>query len=236
MKKTIILSFLFFVLFLIPTSGITASHPPPELQILCETQVNEDSVFLVTVKSGVLFMDNVTVMFNGETNQTNATGATGFHAPFVIPDANTTLTIIASKEGYQSANWSIHILNIPQLFPTVTSSLIMENASFVVTVLTDQGIPVENATLTYEHKNYTTDSNGAVGLITPLVPQTKTLILSVKKPGYISNTLALTISPRPTQENLFGVLLILGICAAIVIASLALVIYKYLRERRINRK
>jgi hypothetical protein len=236
MKKTISMSFLFFVLFLILTSGFTASYPPAKLQIVCPAQVYEDSVFFVTVKSGVLFMDNATVMFNGDTNQTNATGVAGFRAPFVIPQENTTLTITVLKEGYQSGNSSIHILNIPQLFPMVTSSVMTGNTSFVVTVLTEDGTPVENVTITYDHRNYTTDMNGVVTLITPFVPQTKTMVLSVQKTGYLSNTLSLTISPPPTQENILGVLLILGICAVIVVASLALVVFNYLKARKINRK
>jgi hypothetical protein len=236
MKKIISVSLLFFVLFLIPTSSFATSPQSPKLQIFCATQVGENSVFLVSVKSGILFIDNATVTFNGKTNQTNATGVAGFQAPFVTPDANTTLTITALKEGYQSGNRSIFILNIPQLFPMVVSSLIMENTSFVVTVLSDDGTPVENVTLTYENMNYTTDENGVVTLITPVVPQTKTIRLLVYKQGYLSNTLSLTISLPPTQENFLGFLLILGICAAILVVSIGFLLYIYLKNRRINRK
>jgi hypothetical protein len=238
MKKTllILLYFFFLLLALLPTATITRSYPPPELQILCTPQVNEDAMFEVTVKSGILSIDNVTVTFNGDTIQTNATGKATFRAPFVIPDANNTFSITASKEGYVSTNWSILILNIPQLFPTVPSPMIMENTTFIVTVLNDEGTPVENVTLMFEHNNYSTDRNGIVRLTTPAVKKTETSILSVKKQGYLSNTLSLQISPRPTRENILGIYLLLGICATIVIASTAFIIYRFLKGRQINRK
>jgi len=238
MKKTMmkILYFLSFLLALIQTAACTPIHPAPELQIVCIPQVNESAVFEVTVKSGILSIDNATVMFNGHTNVTNGTGVVTFRAPQVIPDANNTFIITALKEGYLSTNWSIRILNIPQLFPTVPSSVLLENTTFIVTVLNDEGIPVENVTLIFEHNNYTTDPNGIVRLTTPVVQKTKTSVLSVKKQGYLPNTLSLQISPRPTQEDIFGVRFLLGICAAVVIVSIALITYKYLKGRQINRK
>jgi len=148
--------FLLFFLVLAPSTIITSSQTHPELLVLCPSEANEDSVFLVTIKSGTIFITNATVTFNGETTLTNATGKVTFQAPRVVPDVNNTFTITASKEGYNTMSCFITILNVPQLFPTIPSTYLTEYTTFVVTVVDEQGRPIKNATITYENKEYQT--------------------------------------------------------------------------------
>jgi hypothetical protein len=238
MKKIIgmLFCFLLFFLVLALSTIITSSQTHPELLVLCPSEANEDSVFLVTVKSGTIFITNATVTFKGETTLTNATGKVTFQAPRVVPDVNNTFTITASKEGYNTMSCFITILNVPQLFPTIPSTYLTENTTLVVTVVDEQGRPIKNATITYENKEYQTDENGTLTLRTPLVRKSETYKIIASKSGYLSNMFPIVVSPRPSQENLLGFLILLAMCCGIVVISIVLVVSKSLKRRRINRR
>jgi len=237
MKRTsgMLVSFLLLFTVLVPLFTSTSLQATSELSIVCLSEVNEDSMFRVTVKSGAEVVPNATVTFFGENAITNVTGNVTFKAPRIVPDANNTFTITASKEGYQTANTSITIRNIPQLFPTVDSPYMTEDTTFVVTVIDDQGQLIENVTLTYEKEDYFTDENGTVSLCSPSVRKSETYTIAVHKQGYLSNSLQIIVSPRPSDINILGIQLILGICVVTIVSSIALLTGKYLKKRRINR-
>jgi hypothetical protein len=236
MKKRDIVIISCIVFFLLaPVQLLGSATMLPALSILCPAEVDENDFFTVTITSNNTSLANATVTFNGETNLTNTVGIVTFQAPRVVFDENNSYPITASKEGYNTTTASITILNVPQLFSTVLSTYLTENTTFVVTVVDEQGRIIDNATITFEATEYTTDENGTVTLQTPLVRKSETYFINVTKNGYLPNSLPIVVSPRPTPQNILGFLIFIGICFIIVIASLVILISRHLKRRRINR-
>ncbi len=235
-KKQVILLCCLIFLIIIPLTNFSTAIDLPRLSLSCAAEVNEGSMFVITVTSGNVSIANATVRFNGEQNITNASGKVSFKAPRITPDENKTRTISASKNGYNTTTCLITILNIPQLFPTVSSTYLAENTTFIIVVVDEQGRNINNVTLRFQDKNYVTDENGTVVLQTPLVRKSETYTIDAQKEGYLTNTLRIVVSPKPSQENMIGLLLLIGICFVTVLVSIFLVANKYLKKRRINRR
>lgn len=206
-----------------------------DLSITCPSQVNESFPFNVTIKSNATFLANVTVTFNGEINRTNSFGTAGFYAPRVLPDEDNTYTIIATKPGYNETIAQVTVLNVPQVFPTVSTSHIFEKTLFVITVIDDEGSVVDNATVMFDNKEYFSSSNGAIELVAPAVNKSKTYVISVTKPGYIDYSTLIVVSPSFSFENLIGFFVVIGICIIIIVAVIVIMLLKHLRKKRINR-
>jgi hypothetical protein len=235
-KREIVIISCIMVFLLTPVQQGGSATTLLELSIQCSSEVNEKAFFTVNITSQNTSLANATVTFIEETSLTNTQGIVTFQAPRVVLDENNTYTIAASKEGYNTTTMSITVLNVPQLFATVASSYLTENTTFIVTVVDEQGRIIENATIMFERTEYTTDENGTVTLQTPLVWKSETYFINVTKSGYFSNALPIVVSPRPSSENLLGFLIFIGICFIMVIASLAILISRHLKRRRINRK
>jgi hypothetical protein len=238
MKKptATLICFILFIILQAPLDSPSSATAVPSLTITAPSQVNESSSFTVTVTSKNVSVANATVMFNGVSNLTNKTGKITFQAVRVSSIGNHTFTITATKDGYTSANTTINILNVPQLLPSVASNYITENTAFLLTVFDDEGRNIRNVTVTYQNKGYKTDSNGTVLLLTPPVRKSETYRISAAKPGYLSNYIPIVVSPRPSQENLLGILILVGVCFVTVVVSISLVIGQIIKRRRINRR
>ena len=163
---------MFFSLFSAPSLLSAQTAMSPALVITCPPIVNESAVFTCTITSNGSAIDNVTVEFDGNINLTNSLGQVQFTASRVLPYRDNNFTIIASKHGYLQNSTNISILDVPQVLPSVMSSNIVENTTFVVTVVDDEGVVVENVTITYLQQEYFTDVNGRVTLKTPCVNKT----------------------------------------------------------------
>ena len=234
-KATIpIITFLFISLFLSPYI-VRADEDPLELSVICASKVNESYPFIVTVKVNNISIANATVTFNEDAKLTNLFGEVTFYAPRVVPDQNNTYNISVFKEGYKTTTITISVVNVPQLFPMAFSSNIKEETEFVVAVEDDEGKLVNNATITFNSKKYQTDINGTITLTTPSVNKSKLYIINVTKSGYIDNSIFVIIYPNPSKENIFGSFVVIGICIFIAVLSIAILIGKHLRRKRINR-
>lgn len=238
MKKTwvLLLSLLLFFLVLVSTTSRVSSKNLPELSLLCPSQVNESAVFIVTVTSENTTIANATVIFNGQTNLTNAAGKATFQAPRVLPNENNTYLIIVSKQGFNTTTCSLTIINVPQLFPLVDNGQFIENTTVVVTVIDEQGRMIENATIVFDANEYQTNKNGTATFQTPPVRNSETYTITARKTGYLENSILIIVSPRPSQENILGFLLLIGICLMIAACSMILILRKYLKQQKINRR
>lgn len=231
----LVIGILFLLLFLSPQNAQAEDETSLDLSIFCPSIVNESYSFVVTVKSNNISIANATVTFNGKTNMTNSSGMAGFSAPRVLPDGDNSFIITAFKEGYNSTTVHITVANVPQVFPIVIESNIAEETSFVVTVYDDEGRIVDNATITFNNKEYISSVNGTVALIAPSVNKTKTYVISATKQGYIDYSTFVTVDPALSPENLMGFFIVIGICIVIIVVTFIIMLKKYLRRKRINR-
>jgi len=231
----LVIGIFLFLLFLSPQNVQAEDEVSLDLSIFCPSIVNESFPFVVTVKSNNISIVNATVTFNGKTNVTNSSGMVGFFAPRVLPDGDNTYTIIAAKDGYNATVVNITVVNIPQVFPDVKSSNIVGKTIFIVTVYDDEGRIIDNATITFNNKEYMSSINGTVALPAPPVNKTKTYVISATKQGYIDGSIFITVDPALSPENLMGFLIVIGICIVIIVATFIIMLKKYLRRKRINR-
>ncbi len=236
-KKSIIAILVIFLISHFSSSYITNAEDEnlPDLTIEYPSQVNESFPFFVTIKSNNISIGNATVTFNGKTNVTNSSGMAGFSAPRVLPDGDNSFTITAFKEGYNSTTVHITVANVPQVFPIVIVSNIAEETSFVVTAIDDEGRIIDNATITFNNKEYMSSINGTVTLAAPSVKKTKTFVISATKPGYIDYSIFITIYPALSPENLVGFFIVIGICIIIIVTTIVIMFMKHLKRKRINR-
>lgn len=231
----LVIGILFLLLFLSLQNAQAEDEISLDLSIFCPSIVNESYPFVVTIKSNNISIANATVIFNGKTNVTNSLGMAGFSAPRVLPDEDNSFIIAAFKEGYNSTTVHITVANIPQVFPIVIVSNIAEETSFVVTAIDDEGRIVDNATITFNNKEYVSSANGTVVLLAPSVNKTKTYVISATKQGYIDYSIFITVDPALSPENLMGFFIVIGICFVIIVATFIIMLKKYLRRKRINR-
>lgn len=230
----LVLLFLFSFFVWFQETG-TSEESLLQLSISSPSEVTENSFFNINIEANSIPIDNVTVTFNKETNITDSQGIVGFQAPRILPQDNTTYTILAQKEGYTASSKNITILDIPQLYPIVENPAILEETMFVITVVDEQGNNVGNATITFEKKTYLTDSNGSVELLAPSTYKAEEVYVNVSKTGYIENTIQIIITPSPEIENIRGVLFFIYIFVGIAVVSLLLILIQYLKKRKINR-
>lgn len=207
-----------------------------DLVIDCPLQVNENFYFSILITSNNVFIDNVTVTFNDQTNITNSEGIVGFIAPRVLPDENKTYTIIASKEGYNTTTCQITVLDYPQVFPIVSISNILEKTMFIVTIIDDERRVVNDAKVIFNGREYLSSGTGTVTLTAPAVNKSQMFNISVSKQGYIDSTISVTIYPSISSENIIGFYFVIGICIFIIILTGIYMVFKNIRRKKINRK
>lgn len=235
-EKIILVIGIFTILFFLSSPKVYAEDEPLiDLSIIYPSQVNESFPFSVTIKSNNISLANVTVTFNGKTHRTNSFGIAGFTAPRVLPDGDNSYTIIAVKEGYNATIVNITVVNVPQVFPNVRSSNIVEKTIFIVTVIDDEGRIIDNATIVFNGKEYLSSVNGTVSLTAPSVNKSKVFVISATKLGYIDYSIFITVYPDLSPENLIGFFIVIFICILIIVLTFIIMLRKYLKRKRINR-
>jgi len=214
-KKIILVIGIFTILFFLSSMRVHADEEfYQDLSIIVPSQVNESFLFSVTIKSNNVSLANVTVTFNGKINRSDSFGIAGFTAPRVLPDGDNTYTIIAFKDGYNETVVDITVVNVPQVFPGVMSSNIVEKAIFIVTVIDDEGRIIDNTTIVFNGKEYLSSVNGTVSLTTPSVNKSKAFVISATKLGYIDYSIFITVYPDLSPENLIGFFIVIFICTS----------------------
>lgn len=237
LKKQVSITIIATIFIIIVYSNIlrASNENSSDLDIICSSQIDESYPFIVTIKSNNTVIINATVTFNEGKNFTNEHGQVVFHAPRVLPDENNTFNITATKEEYNSTTISIEILNVPQLFPTVSVSNIEEETNFTLLVLDDEGQIVNNTTIEFNNRSYKTDNNGTVTLTAPSLDKSGEFYINATKVGYIENSISVRIIPKPSLENILGFYLSIVIVIFIVVLTGLIAIIRYIRRRRINR-
>jgi hypothetical protein len=139
------------------------------MEISSDPSVNEGQTFTVSAKyNDVLITDaTVTVTFAGET-KTTTTGTVTFTAPSVPTSLDYKIT--GTAEGYASDDFTIKVINVPQLVIAVTTPTggkITTNSQFDVTIADDMGSAIIGATVTFNSDTFTSGAGGKVTLTAP---------------------------------------------------------------------
>ena len=235
-KNIILVIGIFIFLFILSSPKVFAEEEIlQDLSIICPFKVNESFTFDVTIKSNNLSLANATVIFNGKINITNTFGKVSFTAPRVLPEEDNTYSINALKDGYNKNIVNITVVNVPQVFPNIKSLNIVEKTIFIVSVIDDEGRIIDNATITFNGKEYFINVNGTVSLTAPSVNKSKVFVISANKLGYIDYSIFITIYPDLSPENLIGFFIVIFICILIVVLTVIIMLRKYLKRKRINR-
>ncbi|MEM0467505.1 MAG: hypothetical protein QXX20_07965 [Candidatus Thermoplasmatota archaeon] len=179
---------------------------------------------------------NATVIFNQHTKYTNSTGYTSFNAPRVLPNGIATYQIIAYTSRLSPVYKNISILNRPQLFALLERTAIQAKKPFLITIIDDEGRLIENVTISFNNKQMRTDKNGSIILLAPDVNKTKLFNITLEKNGYINNTILIIVSPFGSSENVVGLYVSIGIFLMLSILSSVLLIQRYLKKKKINRR
>jgi hypothetical protein len=166
-------------------------EPYPTLTITTRNHVHESQIFQVNVTSNSTPIVNATVTFFGSIQITNSSGQAIFTTPSITSSDNTTYTITASKEGYESATVTIIIIHHPRLLVNLSKNdAINEGESFIVCVYDqDTNLTVQNATVIFNGIEYFTDSEGMATLIAPRFKdeEYQNYYIFALKPGYIDS-------------------------------------------------
>lgn len=174
--KAILLSiFLLLLLNILITKDVIADQGE-RLEIVAPEEVYEEEYFSISVMDpeiidGSPWLIDVEIEFNGDIYQIDETAEVQIQAPIV--DQDTEYTIRASKEGYNSTNTSITILNkkIKKLYIIPLDGWTVDtDQTFTVRVTDDSGNPVgqaEVAIQSFGGGKKTTDDDGKAWLIAP---------------------------------------------------------------------
>ncbi len=206
------------------------------LQIQSPLQVYESEQFYVQILLNNEPLANATVLFHNQIKYSNTTGYTSFIAPRVLPNETNTYEIIAYKNRLTPVSINISVENRPQLFALLEKTTMYTSTVFRITVVDDEGRLIENTTLFFNNKKYTTNKNGSMLLTTPEVNKSTVYMIRLEKNGYINNTLLVIVQPWPRSENIIGLYSAIGIFVGIAAFSIVVLMLRHFRRKRINRK
>jgi len=158
------------------------------LELDSPSSVEEHEIFTITVSSDGFPMSDITVTLSTEPNiissiqTTNQQGIVTFTAPDV--SENTPYIISASKEGYDSINAEITILDTPLLeleeLTLVSPSNVDEEESFQITVSSDS-TAISDVSISFNENIYFTDTQGIAPLIAPEVEEDIIYLITASK-------------------------------------------------------
>ncbi len=127
--------------------------------------VNEKETFTVEFKSdSQLIIDMIKVHFDGETHNVNV-GSIQLTAPSVSIDLDYHIT--ASSDDYGEKEFTIRVLNKPELMIICNVLPVIANEEFSVIICDDTGRGIIGALVTFYGKEYTSSVNGELTLIAP---------------------------------------------------------------------
>jgi hypothetical protein len=223
---------------IIPTNTTVSQTPstPPTLEIQTVSQINESYFFTIMITSQMNPIENVNVSFNGRINITNSLGIVGFTAPRVSLNQSNLYQITASKTGYISNTTDITVVFVPQLFPFVDSAAVTENTWFIVQTFDESGQIIDNVTIFFDDELFFTDENGFISLFAPSVSKANQYTITASKPGYLNYSIVITVNPSLTVENIIGFVFIVIIFIGLILVTFYVVIKKYFKVKRINKK
>jgi len=161
---------------------VTAQHL---LTIDAPSSVGAGENFNITITVNGIPVIAARVTFDEVTHQTGINGKARFTAPQV--DSDTTFPIVANKSGYTDGTSSILVTNSaspeqPQLHIQAPSE-VEEEHTFTV-LITANGIPIPDVTVTFLGRFFSTDENGLITLNTPSVSENTSYFIGANKTGY----------------------------------------------------
>jgi hypothetical protein len=178
--------------------SITSSQPPPsEPQLIIHTSSSavEGTTFWVTITANETLIQSATVTFNDNTYLTNSEGKTQLTAPLVEHDS--TFSITATKQGYQSATAPITITNQGNIVETgwIYGNVVNTSNASIGDVNVCVILSYENNVIT--SKCTSTDNNGTYNIsVSP-----GTYAIQAKKEGYATYTVnAVTVQKNTGHE------------------------------------
>jgi len=207
-KAILIFIFIMFFINILTTNHIIAD-PGESLEIIAPEEVYEEDYFLISVMDPEIIEDSpwlidVEIEFNGNIYHINETAEVEIQAPNVNQDSN--FIIKASKEGYESSNKTIKILNTEIKYLIISHDDFVVDASerFSVTITENDkyGNPVVGVTVAIQSfgKPSFTDDNGRAWLTAPEDRETITILAS--KVGYENGEVRMEVNIPPTLLDL----------------------------------
>ncbi len=163
------------------------------------SEIYENEHFIVSVvdksQEGTPYLINVTIEFNGLPYTIDDSAEITLQAPEV--DSDRTLVISATKEGYNSSNKSIEILNtIPKKLDISTDYDVVDGGDlFSVFVKDEEGNPVIEALVGIENiweERSETDDDGRAWLTAPEDEDTITIL--AQKDGYDQDEITIRVN------------------------------------------
>jgi hypothetical protein len=204
--------FICFILLLLTSSFISLNikaAPGEFLEIVTIDEVNEEEFFSISVMDPEIienspWLIDVTIEFNGIIYQINDSAELEIKAPKVSKD--TSFSIKASKEGYNSTNKSIVVLNneIRLLVISHDDFVVEAGERFSVTITENDknGEPVEGVRIAIQSfgQSALTDDNGRAWLTAPEEREKITIIAS--KEGFENGQAQMEVNIPPTLLDL----------------------------------
>ncbi|MCD6572326.1 MAG: hypothetical protein J7K62_03550, partial [Thermoplasmata archaeon] len=229
-----------------PEENVTEQENQSILYVFYQDPMFENQPFMVVVADNVTETENGTILynpvinaivkFNNETKYTDINGSALFVSPSVDGEAN--YTVIVTKEGYNTVEKTVKIIDSPLTIDAPT--YINETEEFKIIVkLYDE--PVAAYVIFNDTENYT-DENGELLLKAPEVENDTMFnitVITAYNDTYIYGEVKILIKNREAQaqstlsESWLGVLL--GIIVALLI-SLACFILMRRRKTMFSKK
>ena len=180
---------------------VTIEITSHQLSIDAPSQVYEDQEFTVTVTDeNDQPVEGAQVTFNGDTKQTDSNGQVTFTGAVFGNLPYATYTITAQKAGYKSAKTDITIVNVPQLYVSISpEGTLTSGQKFKVKVTSDTGAVygvhvkvLKDGTVVAEG---TVTAPEGVTLTAPTVSKETTYTVIVEKDGYKSAETEIKVKP-----------------------------------------
>jgi len=180
---------------------VTIEITSHQLSIDAPSQVYEDQEFTVTVTDeNDQPVEGAQVTFNGDTKQTDSNGQVTFTGAVFGNLPYATYTITAQKAGYKSAKTDITIVNVPQLYVSISpEGTLTSGQKFKVKVTSDTGAVygvhvkvLKDGELIAEG---TVTAPEGVTLTAPTVSKETTYTVIVEKEGYKSAEIEIKVKP-----------------------------------------
>jgi len=231
------------VFFLIMISNQSTSTDNPQLYIDTVDKVSSGGSFTVSVytypppQNMTPYVVDVLIIFNGKEyviGGEDEDGEITIVAPHVVE--NTTLQIVAYKEGYNPGFKNITITPSPynssnKLVVTPNVFILKAHQKFTVTITDENGKPVEGVTVGI--RNYTgegsidkTDANGYANLIAPNTPE---ITIIAEKEGYIDGVENIPVIIATEDQPFYDTQFLYLIVAALIL--LASIIYVTIKDK-----
>ena len=201
---------LIFVLFIIMSTHVTAQEKQLIIDVVSEVYEESDftvSVYTINENVSPVYHIDVIIKFNDELyNITAENPEITITAPEI--SENTYFTIVASKNGYESAFTNISVLkkehqDTQQLIITLLDDdfIIDAGKQFSVLVTNKTGYPISDVIVgiqsyTGEESVGKTDVNGRTRLVAP--EDRSEIILIAQKEGYIEGTEKIWVHANPS--------------------------------------